>query len=130
MKASIVTFSFCCLIVAIAGCSAAPDPEGSTGTDSSAGDEPVSTIESALSNVYLYPGQQGTFPTWTFWGWTNVRITNPTSTWGCVALQVGNAPAEQVCAGPSSRQTVARQWAGLPLNVRNVGAVPLLVDVW
>ena len=130
MKASVVTFSFCCLIVAVAGCSAAPDAETSTGANSTAADEPVSTIDSALSKLYLYPGQQGTFPTWTFWGWTNVKISNGLPAWGCVELQVGAAPTEQVCAPPNSSKTVARQWAGLPLNIKNVGGVPLLVEVW
>jgi len=130
MKPSIVTFSFCCLIGAITGCSAAPDPETNTSADSTAGDEPVSSIESELSAVYLWPGQQGVFPTWSAWGWTNVRLTNGTNKWGCVILQVGAAPPEQFCAQPYSVQGVARQWAGLQLLIRNIGSAPLTVDVW
>ncbi|WP_437899077.1 hypothetical protein [Sorangium sp. So ce124] len=118
--------------LALTACVAAPE-EADNETINGEYDAEESTEETALelSNLTLYPGQQATFPTWSWWGWTNVKITNESGTdWGCVSLKVWNAPSEQLCTPPGTSASVARQWAGYQLLVTNAWNVPLRVEVW
>lgn len=77
-----------------------------------------------------------------------MRVTNyDTAVWGGVRLQAG-AGVETVwvpppapnpdpcgyqwisCLPPSASQELARQWAGLPVYIKNISSPQILVEVW
>ncbi|WP_438016997.1 hypothetical protein WMF18_40415 [Sorangium sp. So ce315] len=117
--------------LALTACVASVDEASNEAiNDEGSTEEATEEAALALSDVTLTPGQHTTFPTWIWWGWTTVQITNYDAAWGCVSLKVGAAPEEYLCTGPGTSWSVARQWAGLQLVVRNIGNVPLRVEVW
>ncbi|WP_437289327.1 hypothetical protein [Sorangium sp. So ce406] len=116
-------------VLALTACVAAPEEDDEAASDAgdTTGDIEEATL--ALSDITLNPGQEATFPTWSWWGWTNVKITNNDSKRGCVMLHVSSF-WEELCAEPGESSSVARRWAGLQLFVRNTEDVPLRVQVW
>lgn len=85
----------------------------------------------------LGPGESAYFPTWSWWGWTNVSMSlyltysNPPMVYGCVRLTVRNQ-SEKLCASWNQAASVARQWAGYTLQVTNIHASwdYMQVHVW
>jgi len=127
MHNKLVRFSLLALVSSLAACVAAPAGEASG--DEQGATEDLGEAQQAASNVTLAPGQYSTFPTWSWWGWTNVKVTNSTSTSGSVLLTVGGA-VETLIVPANTTNQVSRQWAGLQLEVKNNSTVTLQVEVW
>jgi len=99
-------------------------------------------------NSVVYPGQTGWYATWSWWGWTNVRIC---ATWannypwgphGTASAYIGNniywdgwhtvydwafCPPNTSC---NFYYQTAAQWWGFSVQVYNAGPDPMGVTVW
>ncbi len=87
--------------------------------------------------VDLGPGDSASFPTWTFWGVTNVIMTNNGPTELFATLQAGAGGVLTFVLAPAGQNgsvvSTSGAWAGATLWIKNASEDPssiLHVEVW